>query len=221
MTQGLTPRRWSGSKNTLDTLFGFDKYRDSKRDPKNRSKDNVKILVKYSTLDEAFPSFLSFLADPMAHSYFKSYLHSKVSIENIIFYETIISFREIEHKQSSTENTKSCLTIYKDFFQPDPQDPGTYVLNVDSALKRDLNDAIKGAPTCTSAVFKNALDLVLQQMQTEWHSFKQTPQGRALLENLNTTTYTILPNPETRDPVALPAGWDPKDDPVNWGLAVN
>jgi len=215
-------RRHSGGKYTLPaSSFAFDKYKDSKKDPKSKSKENVKILLKYNSLDEAFPSFMSVLTDPMAHSYFKSYLHAKVCIENILFYEKIISLREVEHKQTPTQNTQLCTTIFKDFFEPEPNDSGAYVLNVDSTLKRELGDAIKSAPTCTSAVFKNAMDLVLQQMQTEWHPFKQTSQGRALLENLNSNTFLVLPNPDTRDPVTLPDGWDAKDDPVNWGLAVN
>jgi len=195
----------------------FDKFKEAKK-IENKSKGKGD---KFNTLDDAFPSFFVFLADPMAISYFKNFLHSKVSMENVLFYEKIREFREIEQSQSNAENTRLCNSIFRDFFQPGATDYGTQ-LNVDSTLKRDISDSIKNTTACTSAIFKPALELILQQMQTEWHSFKGATQGRALLDNLNSNTYLVLPTPTSKPRVMLPVGWDASsDDPVNWGLAVN
>lgn len=223
MTQGLlTPRRFSGGKVALDSIFGLEKYKDPKRvDQKSKSKENVKILLKYNSLDDAYPAFISFLSDPMARSHFKSYLHAKLSVENILFYESVLHFREVETKQSDTENAQLSRKIYREFFQPGPTDSTVYVLNVDGGMKRALSEVVKNTREHTSVIFRHALELVLQQMQTEWIYFKQTPQGKALLDNLNNNTYLVLPDPLSRAPVTLPAGWDASDDPVNWGLAVN
>lgn len=38
---------------------------------------------KFSTLDEAFPTFSMFLEEPMARSFFRCFLHQKVCIESI------------------------------------------------------------------------------------------------------------------------------------------
>lgn len=214
------PRRFSGGNKTLEAIFGsLAKGKDSIKENKAKAKD-VKILKnKYTVLDEAYPSFLSFLEDPMALSHFKSYLHAKVCVENILFYENIVRLREIEGKQSQAENIVLVSKIYQSFFQSGTADSATYVLNVDSAMMREITEAVNNvAQACTSAIFKNAVELVLNQMQTEWFYFKQAPQGHSLLENLNNGTFVVLPDPEEREPIALPQDWTSSDDPVNWGL---
>jgi len=219
LTAGI-PRKFSAGDRALAAIFQAWSSDKAKKDQKNKGKD-VKILKnKYNVLDEAYPTFLSFLEDPMALSHFKSYLHAKVCVENLLFYENIVRLREIEGKQSTTENLKLVSKIYQDFFQSGPA--GAHVLNVDSALMREITEAVNNvAQACTSAIFKNALDLVLHQMQTEWYYFKQAPQGHALLENLNNGTFFVLPDPTDREPIALPQDWTPNDDPVNWGLSTS
>eukprot|EP00026_Physarum_polycephalum_P011317 Phypoly_transcript_11531.p1 GENE.Phypoly_transcript_11531~~Phypoly_transcript_11531.p1 ORF type:complete len:170 (+),score=21.14 Phypoly_transcript_11531:542-1051(+) len=154
----------------------------------------------------------------MALSFFKSYLYAKVCIENLLFYENILHFRSVEARQTEMENVQLSYRIYRDFFQTGPGS-GAYTLNIDSGLMKEVTESVNNiAKACTSTLFKNVFDLVIQQMQSEWFYFKKSQQGQTLLKNLNTNTFVILPEPATRTPVMLPSDWAASDDPMNWGM---
>jgi len=191
------------------------------RPPRRKQKKNLPSKtprIKFNNLDEAFPSFSTFLEDAMARSFFKVFLDSKLCSENIIFYEKVSNFQEVESKQTEHENRLLTCKIFREFFEPESTDPNIYVLNVDGALPKELREQIHDKKIYNSSVFKTPLQIVIQHMQMEWTYFKHSPQGKDLLTNLNSDIFQVLPEPPERPPLELPQDFTAKDHPGNWGI---
>uniref|UniRef100_A0A8C7R497 Regulator of G protein signaling 14a n=1 Tax=Oncorhynchus mykiss TaxID=8022 RepID=A0A8C7R497_ONCMY len=112
-------------------------------------------------------SFETLLEDPMGVCYFKAFLRSEVSAENILFYQACEKFREIPPTRMK-ELSEEAHAIFQTYLS----DHAPYAVNIDDTARVEEKDLLKP----TAGMFDKAQKQILKLMKMDsYRRFVRSP----------------------------------------------
>ncbi|KAJ5078349.1 electron carrier/ protein disulfide oxidoreductase [Anaeramoeba ignava] len=150
----------------------------SQQSPQSQPEDQ-NIVIDFDTLEQL-------LEIPQANEYFKEFLSQQLNQENIIFYNEI---REFQQLQDPKKLEKWSISIYEKYIKPE----SIFEINIDSKSRAEITQKIKNREFSTD-IFNKAKNIILTLMEhNAFMPFKTSSLYEQLLVKISIgATYNPL-----------------------------